>query len=75
MTIKTSDYSILHGYVVRYVALPIIANKLCVLSGLQYDSYKWWTDRSIHNFKERTQCFVDQYNQYDLQGHRVSDLF
>ena len=32
---------------------------------------KWWTDSSIQNFKELTQCFVNQYDQYTLQGFRV----
>lgn len=45
------------------------------LSGQQYNKYgnrvKWWTDYSIQNFKERTQCFVNQYNQYTLQGYKV----
>ena len=46
-----------------------------MLLGQQYDEYgdrvKWWTDSSIQNFKERTQCFVNQYDQYTLQGFKV----
>ena len=32
---------------------------------------QWWTDNSIAEFEERTQCFVDQYDQYSLQGYQV----
>ena len=46
-----------------------------LLSGQQYNKdgnrVKWWTDYSINNFKKRTQCFVNQYNQYTLQGYGV----
>ena len=43
--------------------------------GQQYNKdgnrVQWWTDESIEEFKERTQCFVDQYDQYTLQGYHV----
>jgi len=43
--------------------------------GQQYDKNgdrkKWWTDKSIAAFKNRTQCFVDQYSQYEQQGIKV----
>ena len=53
---------------------------MCIIfSGQQYnkdgDRVKWWTDYSIKNFKKRTQCFVDQYDQYTLQGFRVGSHF
>ena len=52
---------------------------LChICQGQQYNKdgnrVKWWTDHSIQNFRERTQCFVDQYNQYSLQGYSVGGL-
>ena len=44
--------------------------------GQQYDEdgnrIQWWTDESVDNFEERTQCFVDQYSQYELQGYKVT---
>jgi len=44
--------------------------------GQQFDKdgnrVKWWTDNSIHQFQNRTQCFVDQYDQYSLMGYNVS---
>lgn len=33
---------------------------------------QWWTNYSIANFRERQQCFVDQYSQYELFGYHVS---
>jgi len=46
--------------------------------GQQYDKngnrVKWWTDSSIAAFKNRTQCFVDQYNKYEQQGVKVCIL-
>ncbi|XP_065890884.1 endothelin-converting enzyme homolog [Dysidea avara] len=43
--------------------------------GQQYNKYgnrvQWWTDQSIANFKERAQCFVNQYGRYQQQGHRI----
>lgn len=45
------------------------------LLGQQYNKdgnrIQWWTDESIAEFKQRTQCFVDQYSNYTLQGHQV----
>ena len=44
-------------------------------TGQQYDKdgnrFQWWTNNSVANFKNLTQCFVDQYNGYRLQGHQV----
>ena len=43
--------------------------------GQQYDKngnrVNWWNESSIVAFKNRTQCFVDQYNQYEQQGVKV----
>jgi len=33
---------------------------------------QWWTNYSTANFRERQQCFVDQYSQYELFGYHVS---
>ena len=45
------------------------------LLGQQYNKdgnrIQWWTNESIAEFKQRTQCFVDQYSKYTLQGHQV----
>ena len=38
------------------------------------DRVKWWTDYSIRQFQNRTQCFVDQYDQYSLLGVEVMSL-
>ena len=47
-----------------------------VFVGQQYNKYgnrvQWWADQSIANFKERAQCFVNQYGRYQQQGYRVT---
>lgn len=35
------------------------------------DRTHWWSDDSIAQFNQRAQCFVDQYNNYSLQGYQV----
>ena len=44
--------------------------------GQQYDENgiltQWWTDESVAAFKERQQCFVDQYSQYSMFGYNIS---
>ena len=46
--------------------------------GQQFDKngnrVKWWTDNSIRQFQNRTQCFVDQYDQYSLLDVKVIRL-
>ena len=32
----------------------------------------WWSKEAVEKFKERAQCFVEQYSQYELFGISVS---
>ena len=32
----------------------------------------WWTNASVTAFKERQECFVKQYSQYEMFGYHVS---
>ncbi|XP_044763653.1 endothelin-converting enzyme homolog isoform X2 [Coccinella septempunctata] len=32
----------------------------------------WWKNETIRRFKDRTKCFVDQYNKYKINGKSVS---
>ena len=32
----------------------------------------WWSKEAVDKFKERAQCFVEQYSQYELFGISVS---
>ena len=36
--------------------------------GRQYDgtgnAAQWWSDQMIERFREKAQCFIDQYNGY-----------
>ena len=46
------------------------------LAGRLYDKNgirrQWWTNASIEEFIERTQCFVQQYSKYEMFGYHVS---
>ena len=33
---------------------------------------EWWTNSSIAEFNEKTQCFVQQYSEYNMFGYHVS---
>ncbi|GFU64455.1 endothelin-converting enzyme homolog [Trichonephila clavipes] len=45
-------------------------------TGSLYDKYgslhKWWKDSTYKNFQELTQCFVEQYSSYEVQGMKVN---
>ncbi|KAL6249560.1 hypothetical protein RBB50_003413 [Rhinocladiella similis] len=28
----------------------------------------WWTDKTVANFKDRAECFVDQYHNFTIEG-------
>ena len=42
------------------------------LTGRQYDKEgrkrQWWSDKSIQNYKNRQDCFVEQYSEYEMFG-------
>ena len=44
--------------------------------GREYDKMgnlrPWWNNASIENFEKRTECMVDKYSQYKLNGNSVS---
>lgn len=44
--------------------------------GRNYDSKgalrNWWTDEDDVHYEERERCFVDQYSNYEMFGHRVN---
>ncbi|KXJ13722.1 neprilysin [Exaiptasia diaphana] len=45
-------------------------------NGRQYDKngnlYNWWSHSSDANFKQKSKCFVNQYNKYQLHGINVN---
>jgi predicted metalloendopeptidase len=45
-------------------------------NGRQYDKNgrkrMWWSKEAVKKFKERAQCFVEQYSQYELFGIPVN---
>jgi len=64
-------YKYVHVHVYMYVfIIPI------VYSGQRYDKEgvltPWWSNISIDAFRERKECFVDQYSKYELFGYKVS---
>eukprot|EP00051_Salpingoeca_urceolata_P004939 m.69033 g.69033 ORF g.69033 m.69033 type:complete len:765 (+) comp13948_c0_seq3:113-2407(+) len=44
--------------------------------GRKYDKdgllHNWWSQSSVANFKEKTQCIVDQYSAFTVDGNHVN---
>ncbi|XP_020280455.1 endothelin-converting enzyme 1 isoform X3 [Pseudomyrmex gracilis] len=44
--------------------------------GREFDMYgnlhQWWNNATTDRFKNRTECFVEQYNQYQVNGRNVN---
>lgn len=44
--------------------------------GREYDLHgnlnRWWNNDTIERFNNRTECFVEQYNTYEVQGRHVN---
>lgn len=42
------------------------------IPGREYDERgnlnHWWNNKTIDNFKQQTQCIVDQYSKFQLDG-------
>ncbi|GFT04815.1 endothelin-converting enzyme homolog, partial [Nephila pilipes] len=47
-------------------------------TGRLYDKFgnlhQWWKDSTIKNFQQRSQCFVEQYSNYEAQGLNVNGV-
>ena len=45
-------------------------------SGREYDKNgnmkSWWGEDAVKRFKEKSQCMIDQYNDFILHGEHVS---
>ena len=45
-------------------------------TGRRYDKYgrkrMWWSEEAVQAFKDRSQCFVEQYSNYEMFGLSVS---
>lgn len=45
-------------------------------SGRQYDKEgnlkQWWTNQTISEYVNRTSCFIDQYNSYELEDIKAN---
>ncbi|KAH3827140.1 hypothetical protein DPMN_129069, partial [Dreissena polymorpha] len=43
--------------------------------GREYDKYgnlrPWWNNASVERFEQRTQCMIDQYSNYTLNGENI----
>ena len=48
---------------------------LVIIAGREYDKSgvlrSWWGEESIARFKQRAQCFDDQYSAYTAYGENV----
>jgi len=46
------------------------------LLGREYDLHgnlhQWWNNATVERFKNRTECFVEQYNHYQVQGRNIN---
>ncbi|XP_034180003.1 M13 family metallopeptidase neprilysin 3 isoform X2 [Osmia lignaria lignaria] len=44
--------------------------------GREYDLHgnlnQWWNNATIQRFKNRTECFVEQYNNFEIHGRHVN---
>lgn len=44
--------------------------------GREFDMYgnlhQWWNNATTDRFKNRTECFVEQYNQYQVHGRNIN---
>ncbi|XP_054008312.1 endothelin-converting enzyme homolog isoform X1 [Hylaeus anthracinus] len=44
--------------------------------GREYDLHgnlnQWWNNATIERFKNRTECFVEQYNSFEIHGRHVN---
>lgn len=44
--------------------------------GREYDKFgnlhQWWNNKTIERFKERANCFVNQYNKYEINGKHLN---
>lgn len=47
-----------------------------LLSGREYDKEgnlrPWWQNSSVDAFRQRTECMMDQYNHYTVNGEHVN---
>ena len=78
LTIASRSVSRLKEY--RYTAQPLKLKASPVsmfpLKGREYDKdgnlRPWWHNSSVEAFKSRTQCMVDQYSQYTINGEHIN---
>lgn len=44
--------------------------------GRMYDKHgnmhQWWNNKTIESFKERANCFIKQYSQYNINGKHLN---
>ena len=61
----------------QYITLQLIKTILFYI-GREYDKMgnlrPWWNNASIGRFEEKTNCMVDQYSQYTVNGDHVSGI-
>lgn len=45
-------------------------------SGREYDKngmmHEWWNSQTIENFKNATQCMIEQYSKFDVNGEMLN---
>ena len=47
-----------------------------LISGREYDQngnlHQWWNNKTIGKFKERTECVVTQYSNYEINNKHLN---
>lgn len=52
--------------------MTVITVAVYFLPGRKFDKYgnyrQWWSNKTIETFERKTECFVQQYDNYHLPG-------
>lgn len=59
-----------------YIHTSLLMFIFLLRAGREYDKdgnlRPWWQNSSVDAFKNRTECMVDQYSQYTINGERIN---
>lgn len=70
--------TVIHMHAQRHACMQTwLLMFICLLcAGREYDKdgnlRPWWQNSSVDAFKNRTECMVDQYSQYTINGEHIN---
>ncbi|XP_063218947.1 endothelin-converting enzyme homolog isoform X2 [Bacillus rossius redtenbacheri] len=78
--LQSPFYDIRHPHSLNYGSMGVVMGHELTHAfddqGREYDEngnlHKWWNNRTIEKFKERTDCMVNQYSKYDLNNKYIN---